>query len=43
MRSIPLIEMDWDNDVSSDWEEIEEGIKKMSYSLSMAAMGEICF
>jgi hypothetical protein len=38
MKSLPLIDMEWDNDCESEWSDVYEGVNIMSNSLSMAIM-----
>jgi hypothetical protein len=38
MKSLPLINMEWDNDCESEWSDVYEGVNIMSNSFSMAIM-----
>ena len=36
MKSLPLIDMEWDNDCESEWNDVYEGVQMLANSLSMA-------
>ena len=42
MKSLPIIDMEWDNDCESRWSDVYEGVQKMSHSLSMAIIESFC-
>ena len=38
MRSIPFIDIEWDNDLSSNWSEVDRGVENMKQAFSMAVI-----